>query len=225
MSSLIFHWAPYSTASCTVAILDELEHGLSAPLAQRVEHSLHSGELHEPPYLAINPVGRVPAIEHNGTPIFESSAITMYLGETFGVDRKDANGNELESLYPALGPQRGEAMKWIVWSNICLGDAGSRLFQTMGFGRNKDELAKLSEEVKADRIENARKDMAKWLGILDGALDGKEYLVGGKYSLADTHVQSFTRYVGILGVDLNEYKHLKAWSDRVASRPALKDKQ
>ena len=225
MSSLIFHWAPYSTATCTVAILDELEHGLSAPLAQREEHSFSSGELHEPPYLAINPVGRVPAIVHNGTPIFESSAITMYLGETFGVDRKDASGNELESLYPALGPQRGEAMKWIVWSNIYLGDAGSRLFQTMGMGRNKDELAKLSEEVRTDRIENAKKDLARWLGILNGALEGKEFLVGGKYSLVDTHVQSFTRYVGILGVDLNEYPNVKAWSDRVASRPALKDNQ
>ena len=225
MPSLIFHFAPYSTANCTSYVLDELEHGLSAPLAARVEHSLHTGELHEPAYLAINPVGRVPAIEHDGTPIFESSAITMYLGETFGVERKDANGKELESLYPALGTQRGEAMKWIVWSNIYLGDAGSRLFQSMGQRRNKEEIAKLSEEVRADRIENARKDLAKWLGILDGALEGKEFLVGGKYSLVDTHVQSFTRYLGFLDVDVDGYKNIKAWSDRVASRPALKDKQ
>ena len=220
--SLIFHWAPYSTATSTAAVLDELEHGLSAPLAERVEHSFESGELQSSSYLAINPCGRVPAIVHDGTPVFESAAITMYLGETFGVHRKDAHGKELESLYPALGPQRGEAMKWIVWCNVNLADAGSRLTATLGMGSSAAALAGLSEEDKAKRAQEAKKDLARWLGVLDGALKGKNYLLGDAYSLVDTHVHSFIRWVTMIGVNLEGQDHVKGWFERVGSRPALK---
>jgi glutathione S-transferase len=56
---------------------------------------------------------------HEGVAIWESSAITMYLGEVFGVD---------DNLYPAVGPKRGEAMKWIAWGNVTLAEPASRLF-------------------------------------------------------------------------------------------------
>ncbi len=42
----------------------------------------------------------------------------MYLGEIFGVEGK---------LYPPAGPQRGEAMKWIVWGNVSLAETAGRL--------------------------------------------------------------------------------------------------
>ena len=42
----------------------------------------------------------------------------MYLGEVFGVGA---------TLYPPLGTQRGETMKWIVWGNVTLAEAGGRL--------------------------------------------------------------------------------------------------
>ena len=44
--------------------------------------------------------------------------VRRYLGETFGVDA---------GLYPALGPKRGEAMRWIVWSNVSFAEAVVRL--------------------------------------------------------------------------------------------------
>ena len=220
--SLTFHWAQYSTAEITAAVLDELEHGLSAPLAKRVEHSFKTGELQSPSYLAINPCGRVPAIVHEGTAIFESAAITMYLGEVFGVDRKDANGDELESLYPTPGPRRGEAMKWIVWSNLALAEAWSRLAATMGIGGGAAGMAKVSEEDRKARAESARKDLLRWLGVLNGALEGKQYLLGEKYSLADTHVYSFVGWMPAVGVELDGYENTKGWFERVGGRPALK---
>lgn len=100
---LTFYFAPFSTAVITATVLDELEHGQS-PLAERVELSLGDGT-RSPEFLAVNPNANVPAIVHDGVSVWESAAITMYLGETFGVRR---------SLYPDLGPRRGEAMKWIV---------------------------------------------------------------------------------------------------------------
>ena len=75
-----------------------------------------AGDTKKPEFLKLNPNGKVPVIVHDGTSIWESAAITMYLGEVFGVDAK---------LYPAPGPKRGAAMKWIVWGNVSLGEAMS----------------------------------------------------------------------------------------------------
>ena len=50
-------------------------------------------------------------------------AARRYLGETFGVDA---------GLYPELGPKRGEAMKWIVWSNVSMAEPAARMMRAMG---------------------------------------------------------------------------------------------
>jgi glutathione S-transferase len=111
--SLTFYYAPMSTAEVTAAVLAEL----GVP-CERVRLDIDAGDTRKPDFLAINPNGRVPAIVHDGTPIWESAAITMYLGELFGVEA---------GLYPAPGPRRGEALRWIVWGNVTLAEAASRL--------------------------------------------------------------------------------------------------
>src|SRR5687768_326574 len=99
--SLIFYYAPMSTATIAQLVIEEL--GIPC---ERVKLDIQSGDTKKPDFLKLNPNGKVPLIVHDGTVIWESTAITMYLGETFGVDK---------GLYPAAGPKRGEAMKWITW--------------------------------------------------------------------------------------------------------------
>jgi glutathione S-transferase len=120
--TLKYYFAPYSTATVTTDVLNELELGLDKPLAERVEVSLgDSGDVRKEAYLAeVNPNGLVPALVHDGVQIWESAAVTMYLGELFGVDRP-------EPLYPAMGPRRGEAMKWIVWANLQIAVMANRI--------------------------------------------------------------------------------------------------
>src|SRR5580693_4008505 len=117
--SLVFYYSPMSTASITQLVLEEL----GVP-CERIKLDLQKGDTKKPEFLKLNPNGKVPLIVHDGTAIWESSAINMYLGETFGVEKK---------LYPAPGPKRGEAMKWIAWTNVTLGDAVAR------FARNTME--------------------------------------------------------------------------------------
>lgn len=224
--TLTFYFAPYSTAMVTIAVLAELEYGRSEPLAKRVQLSIQAGDTRAPEYVSkVNPNGRVPAIVHDGVSIWESAAITMYLGETFGVAK---DGDDKPSLYPALGPQRGEAMKWIVWTNMTLTEAGSRLSSAMPPGSyggvesgSQDEVPQ-SEQSKAE-VEKAKKDLAKGLGILDQGLEGRDYLLGQNYCLADTHAHSFVEWLGMMRVDLNPYANVKAWLAKVGARPALKD--
>ncbi|HNN94371.1 MAG TPA: glutathione S-transferase, partial [Pseudomonadota bacterium] len=102
--SLTFYYSPQSSASPVHWTLEEL----GIPY-EKVVVDIRKGENKTPEYLKINPNGVVPALVHDGVAIFESAAIQIYLGETFGVEK---------GLYPPPGPARGEVMKWIVWTNV-----------------------------------------------------------------------------------------------------------
>lgn len=207
----------------TSAVLDELEYGLPSPLAKRNELSIKNGGTKTLQYLStINPNGLVPAIVHDGVPIWESSAITMYLGETFGVERK-------QPLYPKLSPKRGEAMKWIVWANTILAEAGGRLYNAQSKGSpgsvgqgSQDSAQK--EETRSAEETKAVQDIGVCLDVLNGALHENHFLLGADYTLADTHVWSFLSYLVILGVSLDKHTNVKAWITKVGDRPALKPK-
>lgn len=211
--SLKFYFAPWSSAGITEAVLNELEHGQSK-LAERIEVSLKKGETRTPEYLEnVNPNGLVPAIIHDGVAIWESAAITIYLGETFGVERK---------LYPDAGPKRGEAMKWIVWSNVSLMTQIGRYSEMIHSQNATDQTDELKQTKKLNG-EEAAKAMDKLFGTLDAALKGKDYLLGDTYTLADTHIWSFMGYLDMLKFDREKFANVKAWAERVKARPALKE--
>jgi glutathione S-transferase len=196
--SLSFYYAPMSTAGITDLVLEEL----GVP-CQKIKMDIRAGDTRKAEFLQLNPNGKVPLIVHDGTAIWESAAITMYLGEVFGVER---------NLYPSAGPQRGEAMKWIVWTNVTFGDA------TFRFMRNTSEWTP-AEQHNGQAAEAAKIDIANCLRILDEALSGRKFLVG-TYSLADTHLNSFVDWLRHMQMDLSPYAHLNAWSERCRARPA-----
>jgi glutathione S-transferase len=209
--SLTFYSAPMSTASITEAVIAELEID-----CDRVNLDLSAGETRKPEYLKINPNGRVPAIVHDGMAIWESSAITMYLGELFGVGAK---------LYPAPGPQRGEAMKWIAWGNVTLAEPASRLFASLPPEMQGDPATNAdgnvtSEQKSASAVAKAKADLVDCLKILDAGLEGRSFLIG-EYSLADTHLQSIVGWIGMLDVDLTPFTNVTGWLQRCYMRPAI----
>jgi glutathione S-transferase len=187
--SLIFYFAPMSTATLTECVIEEL----GVP-CDRKKLDLKAGDAKTPEYLKVNPNAKVPAIVHDGVPIWESAAITIYLGEQFGVDKK---------LYPPPGPRRGEAMKWIVWTNVSLGE-----WAAPGEGNPK-------------AVETANKDIADLLGILDRALADRQYLVGD-FTLADVHVNSYCDWLRFSKIPFDAFPNLNAWSKRCGERPAYK---
>jgi len=196
--SLTFYYSPMSTAVITNLVLAELD----VP-CEKIKVDLKAGATRKPEFLKLNPNGKVPLLVHEGTAIWESAAITMYLGELYGVEKK---------LYPAPGPRRGEAMKWITWANVTLGEAVARLL------RNTSEWTP-AEQHNAKAAEVARADLGNCLRILDEALDGRSFLVG-EYTLADTHLNSLTDWIQMTKTDLSPYTRLQAWRQRCAARPA-----
>lgn len=64
--------------------------------------------------------------------------------------------------------------------------------------------------------------MIPYLKILDGALRGKEYLVAGKFSVADVNAASVINMAPFLGVPLDSYPSVATWLARLKARPAYK---
>jgi glutathione S-transferase len=199
--SLIFYAAPMSTAVITEVVLAEL--GIPH---EKVTVDLKAGESKKPAYLEKNPNGLVPTIDHDGELIWESVAITLYLGETFGVEK---------GLFPAPGPARARAMKWLVWGHVTLGMAINIVARNTTKWYPEDER-------NAKQGESAKAEAHKCLGILDAALNKSPYLTGETYTLADAHLHSLISWVGMVGIDLSTYEHISAWSKTCSERPAYK---
>ena len=195
--SITFYFSPMSTATLTSIVIEEL--GIPC---ERKQLDLKAGDTKAPAFLAVNPNAKVPTIVHDGVAIWESAAITMYLGEQFGVER---------GLYPAAGPRRGEAMKWIVWTNVTLGEAVYRR------GYNGEWAAPGEGNPKA--VARADADLAQLLGILDAALAERPFLVGD-YTLADAHLNAFCDWLRHSKIDFSAVANVNAWSARCAARPA-----
>jgi glutathione S-transferase len=190
-----------SSASPTHWILEEL----GVPY-EKVKMDFASGDLKKPEFLKLNPNGKVPLLVHDGVPIFESVAIAIHLGETFGVEKK---------VYPPPGTDRAQVIQWMVWCNTSLGEALSR------YTHNASD--RIPAELRNEKAaEVAKGDVEKHLAILEQALQGKSYLVGGDFTVADAHVSSWSMYVTMSGFDASKYPSIAAWSARCQERPAAK---
>ena len=195
---IVFHHAPQSSAVTVHWALEEL----GVPY-EDVLVDFKAGETRRPAFLELNPNGKVPLLVHDGVPIFESAAIIIHLGETFGVEK---------GMFPPPGLRRAEALKWLVWTNVSLGGSLLLWFQA---------TAKVpsAERATAPAGAGARLDVENHLRILDEALSGKTWLVGDAFSLVDVHVIGWTAWVGMCGFDLARYPNLDAWVKRGAARP------
>ncbi len=197
--SLTFFYAPMSTASAVHWTLEEL----GVPYeGVRVDFSSPSDKLEK--LGPVNPNLKVPVLVHDGHAIFESAAIQIYLGETFGVER---------GLYPAPGVARSEALKWLVWTNVSFGEAVGR------WQRHTSEAIDAKLQSAAAGAE-ARQDVDKLIGLLETALEGRTYLLGDGATVVDFHLGSFMQWATICGVDLAPFPRVAAWLERCSQRPA-----
>jgi glutathione S-transferase len=198
--SLTFYYSPMSSATRIHWALEEL----GVPY-EKVKVDLAAGDQRKPEYLALNPNGKVPLLVADGVPIFESLAILIYLGEKYGVE---------SGLFPALGPERAEALKWMSWASVSIGDAIIRII------RNLSERFP-AEQRNAAAGEAAKVELFDLWKIVDGALEGRDHLVGDHFTLVDLAVAGFVMVTARFGVDISSLKNVQRWSGPVMSRPAM----
>jgi glutathione S-transferase len=102
---LTLYYAPQTRATAVRILLEEL----GAPHVLHVIN-MRAGEQRKPEYLAINPLGKVPAISHRGALVTELAACFIYLADEF----------PKAGLAPAIGsPLRGPYLRWLVYYGNC----------------------------------------------------------------------------------------------------------
>ena len=160
--------------------------------------SLTNQEQKTPEFLAINPNGKIPALVDDGFAVFESGAILLYLAEKFG------------RFIPADAQGRSRAIQWVMWQ---VSGLGPMMGQATVFNRYFPE--KLPSV-----IERYTRESRRLLGVLDGALEGKDYLAGD-YSIADIACFPWVRGHEWAGVTLDGLPNIPRWMADIGARPAV----
>jgi glutathione S-transferase len=103
--TVTLYYSPHTRATAARILLEELD----APYQLHVLNML-AGEQRQAAYLAVNPMGKVPAIRHNGGLVTENIAVFLYLADAF----------PKADLAPAIGdPLRGPYLRWLVFYGSC----------------------------------------------------------------------------------------------------------
>jgi glutathione S-transferase len=167
---------------------------------ENVPWSTKGPQIKDAAYLAINPNGTIPALADDGFNLFESLAINFYLARKSG------------RLLPA--DARGEALvlQWTLWAATeCEPHIGNWYYHTQML-----PPAERKPDVAADAV--AR--LPRRLQILEDALAGRDYLLGGEFTLADLNVVAVLFRAPQFGLDA--FPRVKAWHARCLARPAAK---
>lgn len=149
-------------------------------------------------YYAVNAKGYVPLLElDDGQRLGEGLAIVQYLADL--VPQK--------GLAPAAGTmERYRLVEWLAYISTELHKGFSPLFN-----------AAMPEEAKA----MFRAKLVERLRWVDEQLEGREWLTGSQFTVADAYLFTIASWAGYTGVDISGLKRLTAYLDRVRARPAV----
>jgi glutathione S-transferase len=157
-----------------------------------------------PEHLRINPNGHIPVIDDNGTVIWESMAINLYLAEKYGKG----------SLWPASVEDHGHAYQWSFFGMTEVeGHLMSLLTQRIFLPADQ------RDEKVAQRAIDALKAP---LTVLDGALKGREYLLGSSFSIADLNLAAVLSFALLAKLDMSATPTAQAWLQKCLGRDANK---
>ncbi len=162
-----------------------------------VEVDLMTGAHKQPEFLALNPFGQVPVLEDDGVVIPDSTAILVYLAH------KQGGGWLPEDAQGAAAVQRWLA---VASGELAYGPAAARLVTLFGAKFNAEEVI-------------GRANLL--LGRLEAHLDGRDWLVGSRPTIADVALYSYLSSAPEGNVDLSPYPRVKAFLARIEALPGF----
>jgi glutathione S-transferase len=167
---------------------------------ERIEYDIDKRETRTPEFLAKNPNGRIPLLElDDGTFLAESNAILWFLAEG-------------TPLLPADRRQRAEVLQWMFFEQYSHEPNIATVRFWITHRTPVTPLIELSTPAKRAAGEAA-------LGVMDGHLASRTFLLGDRYSIADIALYAYTHVAHQGGFDLAPYVHVRAWLARVAAQP------
>lgn len=167
-------------------------------------------------YLALNPMGKIPALVDGDLRLWESNAINVYVAEKHPAAR----------LLPASSAGRASVMRWLFFQAAHVSPAGLPIMRATN-KRIRTVWKYAAPDPKA--VDAARLELARYLTVLDQALAGRDWLEGD-FSLADV---AYAPHLALIaegqgqgqqedGFDFASTPNVRAWLDRLWNRPAWK---
>lgn len=188
---IVFYHAPNSRSGGTFALLEELSADYELQLI-----NLKAGESRRPEYRLINPMGKVPAIQHGDVLITEQPAVFMYLADLYAE----------AGLAPAVDdPLRGAYLRWLVFYGSCF------------------EPALVDRSLQRDPAPPSTSPYGTWddvLGALELQLAKGPYMLGERFTAVDV-LWGGALHWAILFKLVPETPQFHAYVDRVITRPAM----
>jgi glutathione S-transferase len=154
----------------------------------------------QPGYLAVNPNGRLPAIDDDGFIMWESLAINIYLA------KKHATG----TLYPATAQGEAKVAQWSLWA----ANEIERATNVWSFHSERLPPAERDPKVAAAAIEL----LTPPFRVLDRVLADRPHLLGDEFTVADLNVAAVA--LRLIAMDLSATPHYRDWLRRCYDRPA-----
>jgi GST-like protein len=201
------HYWPTPNGHKVTLLLEELAE-LGQPLAYRiVPVDIGKGAQFEPSFLAISPNNKMPAMldtapADGGAPVsvFESGAILMYLAEKSG------------QFLPRELRGRFDVLQWLFWQ---VGGLGPMTGQHGHFGVYAPERVGYA-------IERYARESERLLGVLDRQLQGRAFIAGDGYSIADMACYPWISPYDKAPLDLSPFPEVRRWQAAIRARPATR---
>lgn len=197
MSSLVLYGFPVSSNTHRVRLLLSM---LGLEFEERLVN-LATGEHLGPDFAAINPQRAIPVLEDAGERFTESYAIMIYLARQYG-------GATGIALWPDDPAGQARIAAWMFFT-------ANELHNGVGLARNERSFRIPSGGDYAFRKGE------KALATLETHLAGREWLEGGRATLADVAVYPFVAVADEAGLSLAERPALTAWLDRLEALPGF----
>ena len=163
---------------------------------------LFESEHKQPDFLAINPLGQVPAMADGDFSMGESLAINLYIADRYG-----------DALAAQTPEESGMIYQWTLW----VATSVEPLLMPIIHNRIIMPSDQRDEAAVAAAIDR----LAVPLSVLDGIIGDREFLLGDRFTVADLNVASVLSMLKIAQIDTEHFGHnVSSWLNRCLSRPA-----
>jgi glutathione S-transferase len=164
---------------------------------------LGKGEHKTEQYLKVNPRGKVPALDVDGKVLVENTAILSYLARRFPEKK----------LLPADPVDEARCISTMAWFSNSVHPPYTHYVRPERFAEE--------ESAQPTVKETGKKTFFTQCTEIDSLLQGKEWIMGSQFTVADGYLFTMLRWGLGLKFDLAQYPNIKAYFDRVGARPKV----
>ena len=185
------YWSPRSRSFSALWLMEE-----TGQPYERVLTDISIGAQRKPEYLAINPMGKVPALKDGEATLAEAAAICAYVAERYPEAK----------LAPALGdPLRAKYLYWLFYGPSCI----------------EPTIVQLASKLEINPVAAGWGDAQRVIDVLDGALQKGPWLLGDNFSAADIVIGSGLNFGVRLFKMIPSRPSFDSYIARCIARPAF----